>query len=52
MVPSVSIVIGFVVEYDNFPALKSRGTKRKIEYQVNSFEPLICTNVITEQDEW
>jgi hypothetical protein len=48
----VIISVGFDVEYDNFPALRVRGTKRVIQHTFKSFEPLEWSNLITHQEEY
>ena len=48
----VIIIIGFIVEYDNIPPIRKRGTKRILRYTFWSFRPVQRDIDIIEQDEY
>lgn len=44
--------IGFIIEYDNVPPIKKRGTKRIIRYAFRSFAPMYWDSNLIAQDEY
>jgi hypothetical protein len=46
------LTVSFDVHYDNAPAVRARGSSRKLRYTVQSFKPVVAHDLILEQNEY